>query len=88
MNWLVGEFMLWLVGDCCRYGDGRGSMALRDCQLYQEGEGDNGGVWGHFVQRTKAAIVFFTVPRLSSLNLRDLPTPHSKVSVMMSNKGS
>lgn len=63
-------------------------MALRGRQLYQEGEGGKGGVWGHFVQRTKAEIIFFTVSGLSSLNLRNLPTPHSKVSVMMSNKDS
>ena len=43
---------------------------------------------GHFVQRTKAAIIFFTVSGLSSFDLRNLPTPHSKVSVMMSNKDS
>ena len=63
-------------------------MALRGCQLYQEGEGGKDGVWGHFVQRTKAAIIFFTVSGLSSFDLRNLPTPHSKVSVMMSNKDS
>ena len=78
MNCSVREFMLRWVGDCYRSGDGRGSMALRDCQLYQEGEGGRGGIWGHFVQRTKATIIFFTVPGLSSLDLRKLPTPYSK----------
>lgn len=60
-------------------------MALRDCHVSRR----RGRRWwrlGDILQRTKAAIIFFNVPRLSSLNLEGPSHSTQQTSVMMSTK--